>query len=148
MWECILDFGTFITPFANIATIVALLISVITLCLARGIRKSMLQRIERTDFLKRSESYIASLDAFRKMFYEDKDIISDKLYKKILKTLTEILDDYKNMLPWKEKTKIQLFRKRITRYLKSAKKPKEFDIECANSLNSISTDLRKESKLL
>lgn len=150
MWESIINFGTSIAPLSNIATIIALFISIITLFLASGIRKSMLQRIERADFLEKSESYIASLLAFRNMFYDDKDIVSDKHYRNILKTLIEIIDDYKNLLPWKEKHKIKSLRRRITRYLKlkEDKKPDTFGTDCADSLHSISTDLTKERRLL
>ena len=87
MWESILNFGTSVAPLANIATIIALVISIITLCLASGIRKTMLQKIERADFLEKSEAYIASLLAYRNMFYDDKEIITDKQYLNILKTL-------------------------------------------------------------
>lgn len=150
MWENIRNFGTSIAPFANIATIIALFISIITLFLASGIRKSMLQKIERADFLEKSEAYIASLLAFRNMFYDDKDFVSDKHYRNILKKLTEIKNDYKNLLTWKEKQKIESLRRRITKYLnlKEDKKPESFGTDCADSLYSISTDLTKERRLL
>ncbi len=112
-----------------------------------GIRKSMLQRIERADFWEKSESHVANLIAYRSMFYNDSEIISDKHYKNILKTLTEIIDDYKNLLPWKEKRNIKSLRRRIKKYLKR-KKPELFATECADALHSISTDLAKERRLL
>ncbi len=149
MWESILNFGTSVAPLANIATIIALVISIITLCLASGIRKTMLQKIERADFLEKSEAYIASLMAYRNMFYDDKEIITDKQYLNILKTLTEIKDDYANLLTLKEKRKIKSFRKRIIRYLKAnQKKPESFGTDCADALHSIYTDLSKERRLL
>lgn len=148
MWNSLTAFGASITPLANIATIIALFISIITLFLASGIRKSMLRKIEKADFLEKSESYIANLMACRNMFYEDKEIVSDKHYRNILKELTEIIDDFRNLLTWKEKHKINTFRRQVTRYLKNNRRPTKFVDYCADSLHSIYTDLRKEKKML
>ena len=108
----------------------------------------MVRKVEREDFINRSEAYIASLTAYRSIFYDDKEIVSEKHYRNILKTLTEILDDFKNFLPWKEKRKIKKLRKHIINYLKESEKPDAFDSYCVDSLHSISADLDRERKLL
>ena len=138
----------FVGHFADFAGIISLIISIITLKLASGIRSSMLERIEKKSFEDSAETLIDGLSSYRKMLSKDAEIINDDFYKNVHDTLIEILDDYRTILPHEIKGKIKRLDKRISCYLKKKNKPNDFGRVCSDRLHSIISDLRKERGLL
>lgn len=132
---------------ADVLSILSFFLSCITLIIAGGIRKTLLKKIEKNDFKERSNYYIAQLKTYRQMFYEDKDVINDRHYANINKTLTEILDDFPNVLPLKTRINIKRLRSRITAYLQDSEK-NITDENCANCLHSIESDLNREARII
>ena len=145
--EALVDFGSQIGFVANYASAISLIISGSTLLLAKNIRHSILQNIERKDFREHAQAISDQLRSYRSNINNDPDIAKPNFYKNISNYLVEILDDYSNILPGKTRKKIKSLRKAILKYLANPN-DRVFPQHCADILNLIATDIRKERDIL
>lgn len=80
----------FLSLSADLAGIISLIISIVTLVLASGIRKSMLRHIEKTDYLQDIDRQLTELQASYESLI-DKDIPSDATSFTLLKSKLEVI---------------------------------------------------------
>ena len=136
---------------ADILGVLAFLISVCTLLVARGIRKSMLAHVESSDYRKQIDQQISELEAYKKILLEENGSdISPKIFTKLAAMLEDIKIAYETILPRPVLRKISNLIEHIRNNLNlTTGHVTKQDIEkCISSLTYVVAELKKEKEML
>lgn len=136
---------------ADILGVLAFLISVCTLFVARGIRKSMLAHVESSDYRKQIDQQISELEAYKNILLEENGSdINPKIFTKLAATLEDIKIAYETILPRPVLRRISSLIEHIRNDLNlTAGHASKQDIEkCISSLTYVVVELKKEKEIL
>lgn len=146
VWQSVCDYLAGLGAVSNLSSILSLVISIITLFLAGRIRRTMMRTLEKKNFRECAQSYVDTLRSYRSIYNNDPDVINNQYFKNISSTLTEILDEYRHILPIGTSRRIKSLNRSIKRHLNKNKT--NFGQKCSEKLNNIATELRKEKDIL
>ena len=147
-WKSFCNFLDSLGPFANLASIISFFISLVTLILAGGIRHAILKANEKKDFRERAQSYVDVLRSYRSIYNKDSEVINDQYYRNISATLSEILAEFRHVLPLGYKHRIKSLNRLIKRQLNKKKRRSNFGPLCVEKMGIIASDLRREKDIL
>lgn len=137
----------FLSLSADLAGIISLIISIVTLVLASGIRKSMLRHIEKTDYLQDIDRQLTELQASYESLI-DKDIPSDATSFTLLKSKLEVIPiRYEVILSKKVMQRVIALIDLVDKCKSNVSDVKTIQ-KCASQLHILILMLEKEKKLL
>lgn len=137
----------FLSLSADLAGIISLIISIVTLVLASGIRKSMLRHIEKTDYLQDIDRQLTELQASYESLI-DKDIPSDATSFTLLKSKLEVIPiRYEVILSKKVMQRVIALIDLVDKCKSNVSDVKTIQ-NCASQLHILILMLEKEKKLL
>lgn len=144
-----MDIWSIIAKIADIVGIVSLIISLVTLSVTRGIRKSMLAHVESSDYRKDIDEQINELDACRKLLIEGTSL-NDTFYPKLIAKLDDIRIAYETILPPKVIKQINNLIKLIGGSLSDVPPPHNQKVirKCISQLGYVIAELKKEKNIL
>lgn len=95
-----MDFWEIFSRVVDCVGVVSLVISIMTLCVTRGIKKSRLVHVEASDYRKDIDAQVHDLDACRKILIEGKQI-DVQFFFRLIACLDDVSIAYETILPTK-----------------------------------------------
>lgn len=143
-----MDGWVMLARFADFVGIVSFSISVVTLVITSKIRKNMLAHVEKSEYRIEIDEQIGELEAFKALLLEEKALNPD-FFLQLNALLKNINIAYETILPSKLKQKIKDLSALIKDKLYQNPPYSRDDIdECISLLVYVSTELKKEKKVL
>ena len=133
---------------ADFAGIISLVLGIVTLRTTVGIRKNLLIRIEKSDFIQVIDSKIANLNSYHDTMTKDEVFYDENLLYKIDMDLDDIIIAYGTILPNYITSQIRKLRAHIKDVCLKDLNNKTAMRDCAKMLHSLASKLAKEKKLL
>ena len=141
------QFRDFLSLSADLAGIISLVISIVTLVLASGIRKSMLRHIEKTDYLQDIDRQLTELQASYESLI-DKAIPTDATSFTLLKSKLEVIPIWYEVILSKKVMQRVIALIDLVEKCKSNLSDTKTIQTCASQLHILILMLEKEKKLL
>lgn len=138
-------FWNVISNIASVLGILSFVISIITLFVAGGIKKSMMAHVESTDYRKEIQEHIAYFESCRELMIEDKCSV-ETYYGKLVARLDVIKTAYETILSPKLLKKINSLTKQIEASMSN--KSQHATRNQISQLAYIITELKKKEKMI
>lgn len=138
-------FWDVISNIANVLGILSFGVSIITLFIAGGIKRSMMAHVESTDYRKEIQEHIAYFESCRELMVEDKSSI-ETYYGKLVARLDVIKTAYETILSPKLIKKINSLTKQIETSMSN--KSQHATRNQISQLAYIITELKKKEKMI
>ena len=142
------SFTEFLDVTADVVGIVSFLISIPTLVLASGIKRSILKYVEKNDYLRDIDNQLTELQASYETLL-DNDVKYDQSFLDLLVSKLEVFPiRYEAILSKKVIQQVNTLIKHIEEKSKARLSDKKYKQECASQLHRLILTLEKEKKLL
>lgn len=138
-------FWDVLSKLTSVLGVLSFVISVITLFIAGGIKKSMMAHVENTDYRKEIQEHIAYFESCRELMVEDAAPV-ETYYGKLVARLDIIKTAYETILPAKLLKKINSLTKQIETSISN--KSQHATRNQISQLAYIITELKKKEKMI
>lgn len=133
---------------ADVVGVVSFLISIPTLVLASGIKRSILKYVEKNDYIRDIDNQLTELQASYEMLLEDDEKYGQNFLDLLVSKLEVFPIRYEAILSKKVIKQVNTLIKQIEEKTKTNFSNKKYKQDCARQLHQIILTLEKEKKLL
>ena len=142
------DIWCILSIVADFAGIISLVLGVITLIKAVGIKTSLRKHIEKSDYSNDIDNQINELQSYYDTLVKDKSLYKKELLIGLEGQLDDILIGYETILPKKLLNEIKSLITHINNKCQNHLLDEDAKIKCTQDLRKICAKLRKEKKML
>lgn len=148
MEDSYMTFWDILGTVADFCGLLSLILGIITLVMAVGIKKSLIKHVEKSAYLNDIDNQIKDLKSFYDTIDKDNSLYNFELLDRIDAQLEDIYISYETILPRKLLAQISKLRNHIQKEYSKNLGDKNFQRECKKQLHCIYIRLGKEKKLL